>query len=155
MTQDLWELIPADFHLELSEEFDTSVIHYLATPYSQYPGGPGAAYRFAALAQCGMLNIGITCISPILNYHSAEALSVSRDGGWDKYAVHDMRLLLACHSLIFVDIGMVSYTSAGMRAEYDHMRRLARPIWLWEPKAKSLRLCPISFNPWEIHKEAI
>jgi hypothetical protein len=152
---DITSLTSASFLLtraRILHDFTQDCVYYLATPYSNYPGGVGAGLRLATWATAGLAHGGYTSVSPILQFHGAQQLFPRLSGEWEHWADHNHRLISALPALIFLDIGTPTYYSIGMAHEYQAFKRLGKPIFVWLPGEKGdcpvISLAPSDYDPW-------
>lgn len=140
------------FYLENSRattELPKELVYYVATPYSNFPGGPGAAMRIAVWASAGLLRGGYTCVSPIAAWHSAHQSMPIGNGRWSDFEAHNLRLVRRLDALIFVMLRDASLYSVGMKAEFHAFADSGKPVYVWEPYAALLTQVGASWDPWE------
>jgi hypothetical protein len=75
-------------------------LHYLATPYSKYPGGIEAAYIDACRATASLLRQGIQCYSPIAHTHGIAVHGGLDPLDHDLWLPFDEAMMKACEVLI-------------------------------------------------------
>lgn len=103
-------------------------LYYLATPYSDAPGGQEHAYRIACIIAANLIRKGVMVFSPIAHGHPIATLGgiEGRDGlTWERI---NGDVLATCEGLI---VAMMPGwdTSAGIKAEIQAAYDWMMPIW--------------------------
>jgi hypothetical protein len=105
---------------------------YLATPYTEYPRGPHAAFIRACEIKGQLIRVGLKVYSPIVSSHM-----VAIYGGLPPFD-HDLWIPLDLDMLSRVDALMVAHmdgwdTSYGVREEVKFCERAGKPIFDLDP----------------------
>lgn len=105
---------------------------YLATPYSQYPGGHAAAFDLAVLAASKLMLTDVPVYSPIMHSHPVAAAGHAPNVAHDFWMQVDRPMMDAASGIIVVQAASWE-TSKGMAEEIAMFGRAGKPIVTWDP----------------------
>jgi hypothetical protein len=105
----------------------TEGFYYLATPYSEYPGGIDAACEMACRAAGECFREGLLVFSPIAHTRSIAKLG-GMSGGYEFWKRYDEVMMAAADGLIVVKMNGWE-KSTGVAAEIEWFRSRRRPIF--------------------------
>jgi hypothetical protein len=97
---------------------------YLATPYTNHPGGAWAAFDDAIKAQSFLIAAGVPVFCPIAHTHPAAAAGLV--GNHDFWLRADRPFMKAAMGIIVVEMDRW-YESHGIKAEREEFQRLGKP----------------------------
>ncbi len=115
----------------MTEEFDRSILYYLASPYSKYPYGIDKAFEDISSIAGTLLKKGILVYSPIAHSHP-----VAVHGKIDPYDHSiwmplDLKIAESCKGLIIAEMEGWE-TSYGISLEIAHFKKLNLPIYYYK-----------------------
>ena len=107
---------------------------YLATPYSEYPGGYEAAAELSAKLAARLLEAGVPVFAPIAHSHPiSKHVSVVSNTDHDFWMNVDAPFMEAAHGLVIVTAPEWE-ESRGMRQEIDTFTKAGKPVVYWYPE---------------------
>jgi hypothetical protein len=115
--------------------------HYLATPYSRYPGGLDAAFRAASTQAAMLLSAGVPVFCPIAHSHPmVEFLDQAKDThetwlGLDEHFMRAAKGLIICK--------LTGWESSyGVTHEAKRFGEMKKPIVFMEPGCVPAEVLP-------------
>lgn len=113
--------------------------YYLATPYSNYPGGHDAAAD-AADREAGLLiKHGIMAMSPIAHCHRLFKSGYATGGDWETWKKWNQAMILSSRAVIVCKLDGWQ-ESKGVQAEIDLCKTLDKQVIYMEPGALPMEL---------------
>jgi Domain of unknown function (DUF1937) len=115
------------------KDSEETVLTYLATPYTRYPGGHMAAFELACRSAAVFLSAGIPVFSPIAHSHPiAQFMPEERIFDHDLWVLIDAPMIAACDAMIVVTAEGWK-ESRGVQHEIARFKREGKPITYWTP----------------------
>lgn len=112
-------------------------LSYLATPYTNFPGGLQAAFRIAAKLTAALIRSGVNVYSPIAHTHPAAVyggLDPLDHAIWMKF---DEVMMERCDTLIVAHLTTWE-RSKGVAHEIAFFERAGKPIFDLNPRTMAM-----------------